>query len=147
MLMTTYQEIENALQGEKSCNQIQPGQYADQETGINHNYFIDYDPSLDRYLESDPIGLEGGLNTYAYVGGNPVNYIDPLGLETFCYKIQGGLYCEDSGTKAPSFPENSDSGSCSRNNKQCDCSVDTKKNKKGAEEAAAAAKHDEKNKG
>ena len=57
-----------------------PGQYFDQATKLHYNYFRDYDPRLGRYIESDPIGLAGGVNTYTYANGNPVGIVDPSGL-------------------------------------------------------------------
>lgn len=50
---------------------------------IVYNYYRTYDPATGRYLESDPIGLAAGLNTYAYVGNMPTMYFDPFGLEPY----------------------------------------------------------------
>ena len=62
------------------------GQYFDAETGLHYNYFRTYDPSIGQYIESDPIGMNGGTNTFAYVRGNPLRLIDKLGL--FCVETR-----------------------------------------------------------
>ncbi|TQV72933.1 RHS repeat-associated core domain-containing protein [Aliikangiella marina] len=58
------------------------GQYYDQESGLHHNYFRDYDPEIGRYIQSDPLGLYDGSNTYGYVHQNPVQGTDQYGLFT-----------------------------------------------------------------
>lgn len=60
-----------------------PGQYYDAESKLHYNWNRYYDPLLGRYISSDPIGLEGGLNTFGYVNQTPLISIDPFGLETY----------------------------------------------------------------
>lgn len=57
-----------------------PGQRYDAVSGLNYNYFRDYDPANGRYAQSDPIGLAGGISSYGYVGGDPIGGSDSLGL-------------------------------------------------------------------
>jgi RHS repeat-associated protein len=59
-----------------------PGQEFDIDSGFYHNGFRDYSPAWGRYIESDPVGLAGGINTYSYAMANPVKLTDPFGLLT-----------------------------------------------------------------
>lgn len=52
----------------------------DAETGSHYNYFRDYEPQTGRYVQSDPVGLEGGANTFLYANANPLKFVDHLGL-------------------------------------------------------------------
>ena len=62
-----------------------PGQYFDRETNLAQNWNRDYWPDGGRYIQSDPIGLRGGLNTYSYVDADPLRSIDPMGLQSTRY--------------------------------------------------------------
>ncbi len=67
-----------------------PGQYYDSESGLWQNWNRDYDQNTGRYVESDPIGLNGGVNAYLYVLANPLTFVDPLGKSSMdCLYLSG----------------------------------------------------------
>jgi RHS repeat-associated protein len=77
-----------------------PGQQYDVETGLNYNYLRDYEPGVGRYMESDPVGLRGGIATYSYVGATPLRAVDPSGREMpGCW-----TYGNCAPSKPPRFP-------------------------------------------
>lgn len=79
------------------------GRENDGAAELQYNRARYYSPDINRFISEDPIGLSGGINTYAYVGGNPVSYTDPLGLfitsvdaacitdPQFCAEIMGQI--------------------------------------------------------
>ncbi len=77
-----------------------PGQYFDTETNKHYNINRDYDPVTGRYVQSDPIGLEGGVNTYVYGDATPLIKMDKNGLaavyiEYIEYQVYTGFNWSD----------------------------------------------------
>ena len=74
-----------------------PGQRYDSATGLNYNYFRDYGMDAGRYAQSDPVGLDGGVSTYAYGLSSPLQNIDPTGQ--FAWLVIPGV-CAAGGCEA-----------------------------------------------
>jgi len=105
-----------------------PGQYYDAETRLSYNYFRTYDSDIGAYPQSDPIGLNGGMNTFGYVGGNPLTNIDPFGLSATSFAGRLAALCASNptacrlGAAAASTAICQAAGGCSApidNSKQC----------------------------
>jgi len=72
-------------------------QDADEESGLFYNGYRTYVPTIGRYTQGDPIGLDGGWNRFGYVGSNPLSYVDPKGLQG-CRPVPGGIACTTGAT-------------------------------------------------
>jgi RHS repeat-associated protein len=105
-----------------------PGQYADTETGLNYNYFRDYDPGTGRYVESDPIGLAGGSwSIFTYAGSEPIDQVDYFGLAQCTLVLAGGkgaLQCTpdtpvNASVNIPVSSGNNGGGESCKNNLAC----------------------------
>lgn len=77
----------NEAQGTVEFNLRFAGQYYDSESGLHYNIHRTYNPEFGRYMQSDPIGLAGGFNSYNYANRNPLDGFDPLGLESYAGNI------------------------------------------------------------
>jgi len=83
-----------------------PGQFYDAESSLFYNWNRYYNPATGRYISSDPIGLEGGINTFLYAAASPVMMVDPEGLEVFANDTIGPLRFGDIWkAQIPNFPD------------------------------------------
>jgi RHS repeat-associated protein len=82
-------EDPNSL-GAFTCNLRFPGQFYDADTGLNYNYFRDYNPALGRYIQPDPIGQLAGTDIYGYAAANPLTNSDFTGQNPLVLGLVAG---------------------------------------------------------
>ncbi len=87
--------------GSATVNLRMPGQYYDSESGLFYNWNRYYNPAIGRYISSDPIGLDGGLNTFNYADVSPVMFTDPEGFQSL-YVTNGPIMMP--GVSSPVVP-------------------------------------------
>lgn len=88
-----------------------PGQYHDSSTGLSYNYFRNYESATGRYVESDPIGLRGGIATFSYATQSPLRFADKRGLEVQIEPLPD-LPTPDPGERLPWEPNRPTNISC-----------------------------------
>lgn len=84
--------VRTKLAGDLEASAGFTGHYFHAPSGLHLTLFRAYDAQTARWLSRDPLGEEAGMNLYAYVGGDPVNGVDPLGLRTWAVGVSGGGY-------------------------------------------------------
>jgi RHS repeat-associated protein len=83
-----------------------PGQLFDGQAGLHYNGLRDYDPAIGKFVESDPVGIVSGINTFSYASSNSLSVFDPSGLSSAIYNPSAGVVTvvNGAGVSVGTFP-------------------------------------------